>query len=81
MENPSSGERWSRAGIDDNMLAMFDASETKDVHQDALDDRTNRTLFFINNFIFCFSSYFHLTLHRVRADEENRCVWANCTFG
>lgn len=39
MENPSSGERWSRAGIDDNMLAMFDASETKDVHQDALDDR------------------------------------------
>ncbi|RDX96872.1 Negative regulator of systemic acquired resistance SNI1, partial [Mucuna pruriens] len=38
MENPSS-ERWSRAGIDDNMLAMFDASEVKDAHQDALDDR------------------------------------------
>ncbi|KAG5023415.1 hypothetical protein JHK85_019757 [Glycine max] len=38
MENPSSSER-SRAGIEDNMLAMFDASETKDAHQDALDDR------------------------------------------
>ncbi|XP_027920864.1 negative regulator of systemic acquired resistance SNI1 [Vigna unguiculata] len=39
MVNPSNSERWNRAGIDDNMLAMFDASETKDPHQDALDDR------------------------------------------
>ncbi|KAK7319777.1 hypothetical protein RJT34_04502 [Clitoria ternatea] len=39
MENPSSSERWNRAGIEDNMLAMFDASETKDAHQDTLDDR------------------------------------------
>lgn len=47
MENPSGSER-SRAGIEDNMLAMFDASETKDAHQDALDDRTNHTsLFFL----------------------------------
>ncbi|XP_027347429.1 negative regulator of systemic acquired resistance SNI1 [Abrus precatorius] len=39
MENPSGSERWNRAGIEDNMLAMFDASEAKDAHQDALDDR------------------------------------------
>ncbi|TKY59188.1 ATP-dependent RNA helicase DHX35 [Spatholobus suberectus] len=39
MENPSSSERWNRAGIDDSMLAMFDASEAKNAHQDALDDR------------------------------------------
>lgn len=51
MENPSGSER-SRAGIEDNMLAMFDASETKDAHQDALDDRTNHTsLFFFKKII------------------------------
>ncbi|XP_061363458.1 negative regulator of systemic acquired resistance SNI1 [Gastrolobium bilobum] len=39
MENPtSSRERRNRAGIDDNILAMLDASEAKDAHQDALDD-------------------------------------------
>ncbi|WVZ25899.1 hypothetical protein V8G54_004443 [Vigna mungo] len=38
MLNPSYGERWNRTVIDDNMLAMFDASETKDPHQDTLDD-------------------------------------------
>ncbi|CAJ1939210.1 unnamed protein product [Sphenostylis stenocarpa] len=39
MENSNCRERWNRTGIDDNMLAMFDASETNDAHPDALDDR------------------------------------------
>ncbi|KAK7362755.1 hypothetical protein VNO77_04876 [Canavalia gladiata] len=39
MENPNSGERWNRTVMEDNMLAMFDASEAKDAHQDAIDDR------------------------------------------
>lgn len=45
MLNPSYGERWNRTVIDDNMLAMFDASETKDPHQDTLDDRTKNHFF------------------------------------
>ncbi|ESW25686.1 hypothetical protein PHAVU_003G056900 [Phaseolus vulgaris] len=40
MEYPDKNERWKRAGVDDNLLAMFDASdEAKDAHQDTLDDR------------------------------------------
>lgn len=75
MENPSSSERWCRTGIDDNMLAMFDASETKDAHDDALDDRTNHTFFILfYNLYLIFLFYFHLTLHCVPAHEENRCV-------
>lgn len=52
MENPSRTERWNRAGMEDNMLAMFDASEAKDANQDALDDRTHHIPLFF--FFFCF---------------------------
>ncbi|KAJ1387558.1 negative regulator of systemic acquired resistance SNI1 [Sesbania bispinosa] len=38
MEKPSNCERWNRAGIEDSMLAMFDASVAKDAHEDSLDD-------------------------------------------
>jgi len=53
MENPSNSERWNRTGIDDNILAMFDASETKDAHQDTLADRTKSTF----SFSFLFNCY------------------------
>jgi len=58
MVNPSNSERWNRAGIDDNMLAMFDASETKDPHQDALDDRTKNPFFFVFFYIILLGWFF-----------------------
>lgn len=52
MEYPDKNERWKRAGVDDNLLAMFDASdEAKDAHQDTLDD-SKKNIFFFVFFIF-----------------------------